>query len=333
MVGFDNGTESSRTLDGLPATAINADLTRAVDLTTAVRLAENRGLAFMGDTKGGAFDAPGNVAARMLAAPLNPNGRSNSDVLRPWVNGLDVTRRPRGMWIIDFGVDMAEHQAALYELPYEHVRRDVLPDRVHNNRQAYRDRWWLHMEPRPAMRRALAPLSRYIGTPTVAKHRIFVWFEHPTLPDHQVIVTARQDDYFFGVLHSKVRELWALRLGTWLGVGNDPRYTPTTTFETFPFPWPPGCEPADDAGIEAVAAAGGELVKLRDAWLNPPGASAADLTGRTLTKLYNQRPTWPSVAHDRLDCAVLEAYGWSHDLTDDQILECLLALNLARPAA
>ena len=55
-----------------------------------------------------------------------------------------------------------------------------------------------------------------------------------------IIVIARDDDYFFGVLHSKLHEAWSLRMGTWLGKGNDPRYTPTTTFETFPFPWSPG---------------------------------------------------------------------------------------------
>ena len=88
------------------------------------------------------------------------------------------------------------------------------------------------------MRRALAPLPRFIGTPTLAKHRLFVWLAAPTLRDHQLVVIARADDYTFGVLHSRAHELWSLRMGTWLGVGNAPRYTPTSTFETFPFPWP-----------------------------------------------------------------------------------------------
>jgi len=91
MVGFDDGSEQSRTLDGVPTLTINPDLTGALDLTTASRLPENVGFAFMGDTKGGAFDIPAALAAEMLAAPLNPNGRPNRDVLRPWVNGLDLT--------------------------------------------------------------------------------------------------------------------------------------------------------------------------------------------------------------------------------------------------
>ncbi len=50
----------------------------------------------------------------------------------------------------------------------------------------------------------------------------------------------------------------------------------TTCFETFPFPWPPGQEPADDPRVEAIAQAAQELVRLRDAWLNPPAASDAE---------------------------------------------------------
>jgi len=69
---------------------------------------------------------------------------------------------------------------------------------------------------------------------------------------------------------------------------------------------------------------------LGDAWLNPPGASEAELKKRTLTNLYNQRPTWLDNAHRKLDAAVFAAYGWPCDLTGEEILERLLALNLAR---
>ena len=109
-------------LDGIRVSAINSDLTgraeTGLDVTGARRLPENAGIAFMGDTKGGPFDVPGEVARRWLALPANPNGRANSEVVRPWVNGLDVTRRPRDMWIIDFGVDI-RRGGRLYEVPYE----------------------------------------------------------------------------------------------------------------------------------------------------------------------------------------------------------------------
>ncbi len=108
------------------------------------------------------------------------------------------------------------------------------------------------------------------------------------------------------------------------------RYTPTTTFETFPFPWPPGREPKDDDRVQAIAEAARELVEKCDRWLNPEGATESDLKDRTLTKLYDERPTWLRLAHVRLDRAVFEAYGWADGLSDDEILARLLALNLER---
>lgn len=117
-------------------------------------------------------------------------------------------------------------------------------------------------------------------------------------------------------------------MGSSLGVGNDPRYTPTSTFATYPFPWLPGEEPAEDARVQAVAEAAKRLDELRRNWLNPEGASEAELKKRTLTNLYNARPTWLANAHDRLDAAVYAAYGWSLDVPDEEILKNLLALNL-----
>ncbi len=108
------------------------------------------------------------------------------------------------------------------------------------------------------------------------------------------------------------------------------RYTSTATFETFPFPWPPGTEPTDDPRVQAIAAAAADLVAQRDAWLNPPGLSEQELQKRTLTNLYNARPDWLDAAHKRLDAAVFDAYGWPHDLSDEEILARLLALNLTR---
>ncbi len=334
IVGFDGGEEPSRVLDGAPVAVINADLTGTTDVTTAKRLPENLGIAFMGDTKGGPFDVPGDLARQWIALPPNPNGRPNSDVVRPWVNGLDVTRRPRDMWIVDFGVDMPEHDAALYEAPFEYVRQHVKPLRSTNNREAYRRRWWLHVEARSGMRTALRPLARFICTPTVAKHRLFVWSDGTALPDHQLIVFARAEDVVVGVLHSRAHEVWSLRMGTWLGVGNDPRYTPTTCFETFPLPWPPGREPWRDPRLHTIAEAARELDDRRRAWLDRPGVDPAELKQRTLTNLYNQRPAWLAHLHAALDRAVWTAYGWDDSdpaaVDEDAILARLLVLNLER---
>lgn len=327
IVGFDDGTEPEATLNGVHVKEITSALTSGASLADAVRLRENANIGFVGDVKAGAFDIPGELAREWLTLPLNPNGRPNSDVVVPWINGMDVTRRPRDMWIVDFGVNMSEEEAALYEVPFEYVRQHVKPARDKVRRDRYRNFWWLHAEPVQGMRRAIAPLSRFIVTPTVAKYRLFVWSDGTAIPDHQLIVFARDDDYFLGVLHSRAHEVWSLRMGTWLGVGNDPRYTPTTCFETFPFPRP------DDEQRTAIAEAARRLDELRRGWLNPPDASESTLKKRTLTNLYNERPTWLADAHATLDRAVWAAYGWPEPPTetdDETILSRLLALNLER---
>lgn len=360
IVAQDDGSEVERELDGQAVAVIHADLkggaAGSADLTRARRLSENAKTAFMGDTKGGAFDIPREVAAELLKQPKNPNGRPNSDVVVPWVNGRDLTQRPRGMFIVDFGVDTDELSAAQYEAPFELIRRTVKPARVNNNRSAYAERWWLHVEPRPAMRKRLAPLRRFIATTRVAKHRLFVWLEPPTLPDSATIAIAHDDDFTFGVLHSRIHEAWSLGMCTWLGVGNDPRYTPTTTFETFPFPWPLNTPESELTAPQrrhaaAIGAAAENLHRLRASWLNPPDlvkrgkpltpvfpppllpvneAAAKELKKRTLTNLYNARPQWLSDAHERLDAAVLDSYGWPRDIPEAELLERLLELNLKR---
>ena len=313
IVGFDDGSESNRQLDGVAVESINANLTGGADLTAARRLKDNLGIAFMGDTKGGPFDIPGSLGQEMLKSP-NPHGKGNSEVVKPWVNGRDITDRSRGMWIIDFG-DMSADEAALFEAPFEYVNAHVRPSRVGNRRQHYADCWWLHMEPRPGMRLALQDLGRYIATPTISKHRLFAWLASEVLPDHALIIIARNDDYTFGVLHSRFHEVWALAMGTQLE--SRPRYTPTTCFETFPFPEP------DEEQRAAIAEAAKTLNELREQRLK--GDSKA-----TLTNLYNQRPAWLANAHATLDAAVAAAYGWPATLPDAEILERLLALNLER---
>ena len=356
-------------LDGQSVDAINADLTASgdgtdeqqnVNLTLAKPLSENKKTAYLGIQKTGPFDIPGELARQWLRLP-NPHGKPNSVVVKPWFNGLDITRRNRDFWIIDFGTDMPHDEAALYEAPFAHAKEHVQPTRVGKREARTNEQWWLFQWARPQMRQAIKELSRFIVTPEVSKHRVFAWITHPIVPDKNLTVVARADEVTFGILHSRFHELWSLGLCTWMGVGNDPRYTPSTTFETFPFP--AGMTPADTAAgaptgpaAEAIAAAARRLDELRSNWLNPadwvdwvitpeeaaagfparpvarPGHEA-ELKKRTLTNLYNQRPAWLANAHQALDQAVAAAYGWadySLAMADDEILRRLLKLNLER---
>jgi SAM-dependent methyltransferase len=336
-------------LDGLIVDAIHATLTAGAATGTASPLDENEAIGFVAGVKAGKFDVDAGKARAWLSTPC-PNGRKPIEVVRPWWNGLDLTRRPRAVWIVDFGSKMNESEASGFGDPFEHVRAMVKPARDLVKRKKYRDLWWLHAEPCQAMRDAIEPLPRYLGTAVLTKYRLFAWCDHAILPDHQLIAFARSDDYFFGVLHSSIHELWSLRQGTQLE--DRPRYTPTTCFETFPLPWPPGHEPAEGSKHrplhDAIAAAAKALNDQRDRWLNPPEwiaevaaevdakddfADVAKVSGpeaqrlirqsaidaaaaqhpklkkRTLTNLYNERPTWLRLAHLALDRAVLNAYA------------------------
>jgi type II restriction/modification system DNA methylase subunit YeeA len=329
MVGFDDGSQETRILDGLPVETINADLTASADVTTAATLAENAGLCFLGVMKGGPFDITEEQAREMLAAPLNPNGRPNADVVKKRLIGRDILRRNQKGWLIDF-CDMSETEASLYELPFEYIRRVVKPLRDKNRDSLMNQHWWLHGRSRPALRKRIEGLKRCIVTSEIAKHRVFVWMDTEVIPDHRLHVFARDDDYFFGVLQCRIHEVWSLRLGSTFE--DRPCYNSDTTFANFPFPWPPGREPKDSSLVEAIAAAARDLVAKRDAWLNPPDANEDELRKRTLTNLYNARSTWLAEAHRKLDEAVFAAYGWPATLTDSEVLEHLLTMNLQRAA-
>ncbi len=279
-------------LDGQPVAGVTASLddSALVSTNSAQKLHENAGFCFQGSQKIGAFDISGDLARSWLKLP-NPNGRPNSDVVKPSWNGIDIVRKPRDGWIIDFGTTMSENDASLYEKPFEHIAQFVKPMRLQNNREAYGKYWWRHGEPRIAMRAALTGLSRYFATAETAKHRIFSWMHAEILPDKKLIVTACETDTMFGILSSRIHEVWALKQASIHGDGIDggrPRYTPTTCFETFPFP--AGLTPQDtlsqqtrqlasgtvvpqdakNSSTEAIANAAYSLNQRRENWLNPP---------------------------------------------------------------
>ncbi len=316
LVGFSGKDETlAVVLDGKPAHDIYSDLTtntkntESIDLTQVRPLKENSYIAFQGPEKNGAFDISGDLARSWINLP-NPNGKPNADILKPRWNGIDLTRKPQNIWIIDFGTDITESNAALYEAPFQHILKHVKPERDNNRDQNRKRYWWRFGRTGEDMRNAIKGLPRYIATPEVAKHRVFAWMQAAILPDKKLIVIARSDDATFGLVHSRIHQVWSLGMCTWHGAGNDPRYTPTTTFETFPFPMGVLTDPDPDARFPAIAEAAKRLDELRENWLNPPEwvervpevvpgypdriipkpGHEADLKKRTLTNLYNQRP-------------------------------------------
>ena len=296
MIGFDDGTDETRTLDGKPVAIIHSNLTAHADVTGAKPLAENLDISFRGTQKSGDFDIPDALALEWLPLP-NPHGKPNSDLLKPWLNGSAIVKRMPPVWIIDTGTGLKAGEFALYECPHAHALQHVKPQRDENKREHRRLNWWLHAETCPGMRAALNGHTRFLSTPRVSKFRIFSWADVIVLPDDGIYIFARSDDYFFGIVHSRLHEVWALKLGSRLE--DRPRYTPNTCFETFPFPFaddttqdalqyvaklraahyhteqgnvlredPPPSTPNEHR--DAIAAAAKELNALRERWLNPP---------------------------------------------------------------
>lgn len=341
-------SEDKRFLNGIIVPVIGARLDAGVSTVTAEDLSENTKLSFQGPVKVGDFDLILDRAREMLLSP-NPHGKQNSDVVIRWIRGMELNKRIEPAFIINFGEkEIAE--ASLYQEPFKHAEQHVREPRQRQKDKQRKTYWWRLGRSGSDFVEAVGSSERYLATCQTAKHRILSWVPGESLPAQTVIAFARSDDYFFGVLHSSVHELWALRQGTQLE--DRPRYTPTTCFETFPLPWSPGHEPGTGEPMrplhDAIGDAAADLNTQRERWLNPPewvepiaaqidaeddfadvarvsgeearrlirqsaidAACAKDpkLKKRTLTNLYNERPTWLKLAHQRLDEAVLNAYA------------------------
>lgn len=362
LVCFGLGGEGKdAVLDGESVPRITADLggRSDINLTEAKALPENSGMAFQGPVKVGPFDIPGYLARQWLLKP-NASGALNSVVLRPWANGQDIARRNSDTWIIDFGATMTEAEASKFEEPFSHVMAHVKPMREAGNRDSRKKYWWLHGETVPSLRARLKGLKRYIATPRVSKHRFFVWLPVQVWPDSRLYAITRDDDFTFGVLSSRIHEVWSLANASMHGVGNDPTYNAKSCFETFPFPNLSSLSNGNEIST-MVSSCAAELDRLRTSWLSPPEWTEVvaemipigvrqgpypprvnskpefkkQIAERTMTNLYNRRPAWLNRVHKALDLAVARAYGWadySAEMDDAEILRRLAALNIARIA-
>jgi hypothetical protein len=366
MIGFDDGSVTDRFLNGQHVQDINANLTSGVDVTKAATLTANLSRCLIGSKKAGEFELDEKEVLPWLADP-NPHGRPNSDVLRKWVNGNTLVSSRKSLWIIDAGVSMSEEQMSKYQEPFAYVLKFVKPDRDKNKEFRTKRDYWLHKRPGPEMREALRRLKRCPAVVRHSKHLIFCWLDTVILPDDGIYVFDSEEDLFFGILASRIHAIWSFAQGTQVREKESGfRYTPRTCFETFPFPEPTEQQKID---ISAAAKELNELREnwlnppewtttrvlafpgvidgpwsrfvvdpdargigtVRYPRIEPRDEDCAKrLAKRTLTNLYNERPAWLAHAHARLDAAVATAYGLDSDLTDEQILEKLLALNIER---
>ncbi len=386
------------------------------DFAFGERLSENLAIAFRMEDWNSPFEVNQKLAIEFLGRS-NVNARPSSDVFRPTLNGVQLMGRDSFGWTVDFPPALSKARACEYDGPYEHFRQLLRPGNRDEWRSFDETDWWRCNRPSQEARDRIEGLARYVATPMVSKHRVFVWAARAKLPAAGLVIFARQDDYFFGVLQSHAHAVWSAHCGRETDGGGD--YGPAKCFETFPFPFSGELKPKMTAMLmieelakeskplptdltrirsfwkseshlvwrvtapeldpihAAVEAAARELNQAREDWLNPTDlvqeevlefritlggvwsrhfdertidveqrtamakypqwkpkdrASEKELKKRTLTNLYDKRPVWLDEAHKKLDHAVAAAYGWPADLSDPEILERLLKLNLERAA-
>ena len=326
---------------------IHSDLSVGAKVVAAVKLLANGNVCFQGmNLVGKGFRLePSEVSELGYDLHCLP------DVIKPHCNARDLMQGGEHCYVIDlFGLtadEAREQHPALYQRLLDRVK----PERDHNNRESRRKNWWVFGEPVGKLRKAWADLSRVMLTPETSKHRAFSFIDLPFCPDHKLYAICLDDALWLGVLSSVVHKCWALSAGGRLGVGNDPTWTNTTCFASYPFPdpddaelparlpSPPGRRAGDEGGLASdpphhreVKARIRSLAEQLDAHRKRQQAAHPDLT---LTGMYNVleklRSGEPLTAkervihehglvsvlrqlHDELDAAVLEAYGWS-DLT------------------
>ena len=352
---------TNRTLDWKSVTNISPSLKGfSFDLSNKRPLGSNLKKAVRGIEKGGPFDIERSDAIQLIDSPINPNGRPNADVVKPYYTVREIIGRPNDKWIIDFYGNDYE-SASLYEAPFTLIKGQIPNARAENRESRVSKNWWLFRRTGDTARAVIDSKSRLLVTGLVTKHRVFRWADPKVIPDTRVIIIDSEADVIFGILSGKIHETWTLANCQYHGVGNDPVYTPGDCFETFPFPEGltpniPAADYADDPRAKGIAEAAARLNERRENWLNPPDlvkrvpevvdgypdrilpvdeAAAKTLKKRTLTNLYNERPAWLENAHRALDEAVAAAYGWEDDfksgeLSDEEILKRLFELNQAR---
>ncbi|MEW4569725.1 DNA methyltransferase [Tautonia sp. JC769] len=312
---------------------INADLTIGADVASVIKLRSNERLACPG------VQLSGQGFVLMAEDLDNFSKKTLSELVRPYIIGNDIIKRPVKKWVIDAAGLSEQVLRDQYPDAYQWLLDRVKPERIHNSRESYRCKWWIFSEPRLKFRAALIGLKQSIVVCRTSKHRAFTIAEGNSVAETTVISIALDDEFFLGAMSSRIHELWILHGGK-ATLEDRPRYNVSVCFDPFPFPI---CSESVQDQIRSLA-------KALDAHRKRQQAAHPDLTltgmYNVLAKLRSGEPLTEKdraiherglvsvlrQIHDDLDAAVFDAYGWPRDLADEDILRRLVDLNRERAA-
>lgn len=337
---IDNSKQEKQNEDEIPfiyhTGLIRENLKVGIDVTSVVPLIANKNICFQGVL-------PVGMGFRLTPEELTGFGFDRlklPNVIKPFYIGRDVVQKKIEKYIIDFFGYYLESAKNEYPQLYQHILMKVKPERDQNRDNARRKNWWLFGRAHTDLRAAISSLGRFIVTVETSKFKPFLFLDGKSSPDHKLYVIASEDPSLLAVLSSHIHTTWALSAGGRLGYGNDPTWTSTTCFLPFPFPEPP------DELKARIRELGERLDALRKRQQKlHPGLTITGMynvleklrAGEQLTDKDREINDQGLVSllkeiHDELDAAVFEAYGWPATLSDEEILERLVALNQERAA-
>ncbi|MCI2400405.1 DNA methyltransferase [Aliiroseovarius subalbicans] len=327
--------------DGKPVTfdhqvgKVLANLQIGADVIGCKPLMSNKGLAHMGMKLHGA----GFIVTEEEAIELaDGDEQVFGTLIRPYMNGRDLAQSSRGLFSIDLYPLSEEEVRTRHPKIYQHVKDNVKPERDQNREPWRKKHWWWYGRTHEDLRAAAKDIENVIATTRTAKHRLFSLLPSTLIAESKIVVISLDDWWQQAVLSSRIHEVFALAAGGWLGFGNDPTYNHSDCFNKFPFP------DLTNNLRTRLRTLGEDLNVHRK-------RQQAAHPKLTLTQMYNvleklragetiegkDREIYDQGLigilkdlHDQIDAAVAEAYGWPVDLSDEDILFRLVALNKER---
>ena len=233
-----------------------------------------------------------------------------SAILFSYIGGEDIMDSPCGLStrlaIYTGKIDELELKIT-YPNAYRHIEKTVKRERLKKSKRVASMPWWQFLWPRPELRLKMALLEHIIARPRVAKHHAFMRLDSKSIISNSSNVICSSRYSSFAVLQSRLHEMWSRTFSS--SMKDDLRYAPSDCFETFPFPTGYETDPVLEAAGQTYHDHRAELM-----------VAANEGMTKTYNRFHNAEDRVASIQklrelHDRMDQAVLRAYGWG-DLAD-----------------